>query len=606
MLKLAKRKTIGWSSNKSMFFIALAVDYDGTIARDGRVDAATIAALEKVKKSGRKLILVTGRDLDDLQRVFPAIEIFDLVVAENGALLFDPAKKEEVLLAQAPADKFVEYLRRREVAPLSIGRSIVATWEPNETIVLEAIRDLGLELHIIFNKGAVMVLPVEINKASGLKQALKRLGLSPYNVVGIGDAENDQAFLNACGCSVAVANALPSVKEKADFLVGDHGAGVVELAEMLTETDLAGRRTSVARVQPFIGETDDGLSRQLNPFETVLVTGSSGAGKSTVVTALLEQMVANNIQFCVVDPEGDYAEFPAVTVGDAKHEPPASEVMDLLAKPDTSVVVNLLAVDPAERPRYLAELMPELSKLRINTGRPHWIVLDEAHHCLPAKWDPAPVSLPQELPASIAVTVHPEEVSPDFLKLVSTVLGVGDKAAEAIKKFCAAAGHSCAGFSGPLDARRGACLDTRGRVAKDRSPTAPSATAASCAEICRRGARRRQELLLSRSQRNTEPPRPKSGYLSPNGRGGRRPDMDASFARGGIFAVVWRSHQGRRTGSRNERRRAERQIIGGGNARPHQGSRRTQIYGPGKNDLATSTGERAEPTRRLLAHPPAA
>ena len=438
-----------------MFFIALAVDYDGTIARDGRVDAATIAALEKVKKSGRKLILVTGRDLDDLQRVFPAIEIFDLVVAENGALLFDPAKKEEVLLAQAPADKFVEYLRRREVAPLSIGRSIVATWEPNETIVLEAIRDLGLELHIIFNKGAVMVLPVEINKASGLKQALKRLGLSPYNVVGIGDAENDQAFLNACGCSVAVANALPSVKEKADFLVGDHGAGVVELAEMLTETDLAGRRTSVAKIQPFIGETDDGLSRQLNPFETVLVTGSSGAGKSTVVTALLEQMVANNIQFCVVDPEGDYAEFPAVTVGDAKHEPPASEVMDLLAKPDTSVVVNLLAIDPAERPRYLAELMPELSKLRINTGRPHWIVLDEAHHCLPAKWDPAPVSLPQELPASIAVTVHPEEVSPDFLKLVSTVLGVGDKAAEAIKKFCAAAGHSCAGFSGPLDAGEG-------------------------------------------------------------------------------------------------------------------------------------------------------
>lgn len=438
-----------------MFFIALAVDYDGTLARDGRVDAATIAALEKVKESGRKLILVTGRELDDLQRVFPAIEIFDLVVAENGALLFDPAKKEEVLLAQAPADKFVEYLRRREVAPLSIGRSIVATWEPNETIVLEAIRDLGLELHIIFNKGAVMVLPVEINKASGLKQALKRLGLSPYNVVGIGDAENDQAFLNACGCSVAVANALPSVKEKADFLVGDHGAGVVELAVMLTETDFAGRRTSVAKIQPFIGETDDGLSRQLNPFETVLVTGSSGAGKSTVVTASLEQMVANNIQFCVVDPEGDYAEFPAVTVGDAKHEPPVSEVMDLLAKPDTSVVVNLLAVDPAERPRYLAELMPELSKLRINTGRPHWIVLDEAHHCLPAKWDPAPVSLPQELPASIAVTVHPEEVSPDFLKLVSTVLGVGEKAAEMIKKFCAAAGHSCAHFSGPLDAREG-------------------------------------------------------------------------------------------------------------------------------------------------------
>jgi hydroxymethylpyrimidine pyrophosphatase-like HAD family hydrolase/energy-coupling factor transporter ATP-binding protein EcfA2 len=437
-----------------MFFVALAVDYDGTIARDGRVDAATLAALEKVKKSGRKLILVTGRDLDDLQRVFPEIGIFNLVVAENGALLFDPETKEEELLAAAPADKLIEYLHNRKVAPLSIGRCIVATWEPNETIVLEAIRDLGLELHIIFNKGAVMVLPAEINKASGLKEALKRLQLSPYNVVGIGDAENDQAFLRACGCSVAVANALPTVKENADFVVADHGAGVAELAKLLIKTDLSGQQIGVREIQPVIGESD-GRARRLNPFETVLVTGSSGGGKSTVVTALLEQMITHNLQFCVVDPEGDYAEFPAVMVGDAKHEPGVSEIMDLLAKPDISVVVNLLAIDATERPRYLAGLMPELSKLRISTGRPHWIVLDEAHHCLPAKWDPAPVSLPQELPAAIAVTVHPEEVSPDFLKLVSTVVGVGDKAEEVIQNFCAAGGYSCADFSDSLDSGDG-------------------------------------------------------------------------------------------------------------------------------------------------------
>ena len=85
-----------------MFFVALAVDYDGTLARDGRVNSATIDALEKVKNSGRKLILVTGRDLTDLRRVFADIAIFDLVVAENGALLFDPAQKKEDPLAPAP------------------------------------------------------------------------------------------------------------------------------------------------------------------------------------------------------------------------------------------------------------------------------------------------------------------------------------------------------------------------------------------------------------------------------------------------------------------------------------------------------------------------
>ena len=79
--------------------------------------------------------------------------------------------------------------------------------------MLEAIHELGLEWQIIFNKGAVMVLPPGVNKASGLAAALEALQLSPVNVVGIGDAENDHAFLSLCGCSVAVANALDAVKD---------------------------------------------------------------------------------------------------------------------------------------------------------------------------------------------------------------------------------------------------------------------------------------------------------------------------------------------------------------------------------------------------------
>ena len=84
--------------------------------------------------------------------------------------------------------------------------------------MLEAIRELGLEWQIIFNKGAVMVLPPGVNKASGLAAALEELQLSPLNVVGIGDAENDHAFLTLCGCSVAVANALDAVKATADVV----------------------------------------------------------------------------------------------------------------------------------------------------------------------------------------------------------------------------------------------------------------------------------------------------------------------------------------------------------------------------------------------------
>ena len=178
-----------------MFFVALAADYDGTLARHGQVDQPTRQALEQVRASGRKLILVTGRDLPDLRRVFDALELFDLVVAENGALLFDPAKKDEIPLSDPPPAALVDRLPELGVDPLSVGRTIIATWEPNEKIVLEAVRDLALEQHIIFNKGAVMVLPSGVNKASGLKKALQHLHLSPHNVVGIGDAENDLAFL---------------------------------------------------------------------------------------------------------------------------------------------------------------------------------------------------------------------------------------------------------------------------------------------------------------------------------------------------------------------------------------------------------------------------
>src|ERR1700736_1551035 len=142
-----------------MYFIALASDYDGTLAEDGRVAPATLKALDLLKQSGRKLILVTGRELPDLQEVFPELDRFALVVAENGALLYEPASRTQTVLGPVSPTAFIERLKERRVSPLSIGRCIVATLEPNEQIVLETIRELGLELQIIFNKGAVMVLP---------------------------------------------------------------------------------------------------------------------------------------------------------------------------------------------------------------------------------------------------------------------------------------------------------------------------------------------------------------------------------------------------------------------------------------------------------------
>jgi HAD superfamily hydrolase (TIGR01484 family) len=231
-----------------MQYLALACDYDGTLAYHGLVDAPTLAAVERLRASGRRLILVSGRELEDLQATFPRADLFDLLVLENGALLYWPATGAEKPLGPKPAEKFLAALAQRGVQPVSAGRVIVATWEPHEKTVLEVIHELGLDLQIIFNKGAVMVLPTGINKATGLSAALAELDLSPRNVVGIGDAENDHAFLKLCECAVAVANALPAIKESADFVTQhDHGAGVIELIDEIVANDLAERALLLTR-----------------------------------------------------------------------------------------------------------------------------------------------------------------------------------------------------------------------------------------------------------------------------------------------------------------------------------------------------------------------
>ena len=121
-----------------------------------------------------------------------------------------------------------------QAQPLSVGRAIIATREPHETLVIELIKQLGLELQVIFNKGAVMVLPTGVNKATGLTCALKEMEIEAQNVVAVGDAENDHAFLALCGIGVAVGNALPMLKERADLVVdGKRGFGVTELIDEL-------------------------------------------------------------------------------------------------------------------------------------------------------------------------------------------------------------------------------------------------------------------------------------------------------------------------------------------------------------------------------------
>jgi HAD superfamily hydrolase (TIGR01484 family) len=422
-----------------MRYLALCCDYDGTIAHHGRVDEPTLAALKRLRESGRKLLLVTGRELDELQTVFPHLDLFARVVAENGALIYRPETREERLLDEAPPETFVDKLIERGVGPISVGRVIVATWEPHEKTVLETIRDCGLELQVIFNKGAVMVLPAGINKASGLRAALAELNLSPHNAVGVGDAENDHAFLNICECSVAVANALPAVKTKADIVTfADHGAGVTELIDEMLADDLLSRESgTLARHDICLGKGAHGKAIGLSPFRaSALVVGTSGGGKSTVVAGLVERLRAANYNFCIIDPEGDYDSVEsAVVLGNPEHAPTVDECLQLLGKPDQNVVINLLGVKLDDRPWFFLSLFSRIRELRARTGRPHWLIVDEAHHAMPANWRPTDQNLPERLEGVVMVSVSPKLVAPSVLRALDTLIVLGDKPREMLREF---------------------------------------------------------------------------------------------------------------------------------------------------------------------------
>ena len=411
-----------------MWFHVLACDYDNTLASEGTIAPETMDALTRARESGRRLLLVTGRQFADLLHVCPRIDFFDLVVAENGAVLYEPRAKRVEDLAEPPPAAFLTALEHAGV-PFSTGRIIVSSLVPHEGAILEAIKLLGLELHIVFNKESVMVLPSGISKESGLRQALSRLGVSRHNPVAIGDAENDHAFLHGAGFAVAVANAVPAVADAADLVTqAPNGAGVREVVDGQLLHDFAEYRPYLLERTIELGTAPDGTPLAypvLGP--NLLITGASGSGKSTLTGLFVERLVQHEYVIALLDPEGDYrtlAEHEGIVMlageggaGEAR----AEEVEGLLRHRSTSVAVDLSALDREDRIRATARVLHTVQRLRAETGAPHWVIVDEAHHVFPPGGSLAQEMFDFEWRGVCLVTSEPERVAPEVLRVAGHV-----------------------------------------------------------------------------------------------------------------------------------------------------------------------------------------
>jgi len=430
-----------------MRYLALVADYDGTLASHERISEETVAALERLRSSGRRAIMVTGRRLKDLLAVCSCTKLFDLIVAENGAVAYEPSTRNERVLANPPSKALLQALHERSVTPLEIGEAIVATLERHRSAVQDVVWEQGLEVQVIGNRGAVMILPAGVNKASGLGHALRKLGLSRHEAVGIGDAENDHSFLECCECSVAVANATDAIKENVVFVTSaPNGHGVRELIDELVDNDLRRVQERIDRNLILLGSRLDGSPVRIGPYgSNILIAGPSGSGKSTLAAGLIERLIAKDYQVCIVDPEGDYGSLhDVVALGNQLRAPSIAEILAILEDPKVNLSINLLGVPLADRPDFLAQLMPNLHALRIRSGRPHWLVLDEAHHMLPGTGGPADAALPRHLGETLFITVHPEHITPEVLSTVDTAIAIGPAPERTLKMYASATNRELA------------------------------------------------------------------------------------------------------------------------------------------------------------------
>lgn len=420
-----------------MRYHVLAVDYDGTLATDSQVPPDVVKALIKVKATGRKLILVTGRQLEELLPIFAEHVLFDHIVAENGAVLYTPASRQLKLLAEKPPEALITCLNNTQV-PISVGHVIVATWEPNQEKALDAIRHTGLEHQLIFNKGAVMILPPGVNKAFGLLEALRELDSSAHNTVAVGDAENDHAMLMAAEFSVAVENALPQIKATVDWTtVRPRGEGVAELINELINDDLYALSQHVTRHKLVLGGLKDGTDFNISPYASrILLAGTSSCGKTTMAAALVEKLLQSHYQFCLIDPEGDYRDAEGVvSIGDAKQMPLISEIIQLLRQPAENLSVCLLAVPLADRPKFFNALLAQVVALRLQTGHPHFLILDETHHLLPKEYSGEVCHFFEEINSFLAITTCTDLLHQSFIRHVNTAIMMGESRWEEMRSF---------------------------------------------------------------------------------------------------------------------------------------------------------------------------
>jgi Cof subfamily protein (haloacid dehalogenase superfamily) len=241
----------------------VATDLDGTLLRsDGTISAPTVEVLGTLSARGTHIVLVTGRPVRWLSKVYGQIPLPLPAVCANGAVVYDPVL-DEVLRADPLAPDLLADVcaRLREAVTDAVfaveidhGRQMrheaeYPIWPEADRATIEQCRSLtdlcavpavkllvrsathdtdGLLAAVLSvvdtsaeathstATGLVEVSAFGVTKAAGLAWLCERLGVTADEVLAFGDMPNDVPMLSWAGQAVCVANAHPAVKEVAD------------------------------------------------------------------------------------------------------------------------------------------------------------------------------------------------------------------------------------------------------------------------------------------------------------------------------------------------------------------------------------------------------
>lgn len=210
---------------------AIITDFDRTITDEpGIVNESVLKELESLNKP---LVLVTGRSMGYVKRLYDKFPVWDCIVAENGTCVYFPSSG---LFWSFTSDKFEEarMILKKSRFPAIFGNVVVSISKVLEAKSKELLDEIKGYVGFRTNVDEVMLLPRGIDKGVSVKLALAFLGIDPKKTIVIGDGENDIDLFKNPGFKVAVSNAAYRLKLFADEVTENPSAnGVIEIIRKL-------------------------------------------------------------------------------------------------------------------------------------------------------------------------------------------------------------------------------------------------------------------------------------------------------------------------------------------------------------------------------------